>query len=182
VNRSISWLKYYEKGVADEAALSSLNYMEAVFVSESKDLDILIPGNEIKLGSGESVIIQPFPFAKLPEVIALINSIGVGVFTFLEAGSGLKTGEENKEEGTATLEIDDLVIHKINNFIESHFDEVVEVLAIYCRRPKGFFLDEEIGPNIEEACQILLTIVERHLGFFMKTLRPIISRIRSKAN
>jgi hypothetical protein len=146
-----------------------------------KELEILIPDCDITLASGEVVVIKPFSFAKLPKVVALINSIGVGVFSLLEARNGLTASETDAATGTASLEIDDLVINKVNEFIESHFEEVVEVLAIYCRRPKEFFLDEEKGPDIEEACQILLTIVERHLSFFTKTLRPIVARIKTKA-
>ncbi len=146
-----------------------------------KDLDILIPDSDITLASGEVVVIKPFSFAKLPKVVTLINSIGVGVFSLLEARNGLTTSEVNPEEGTAKMEIDDLIVSKVNEFIEAHFDEVVEVMAIYCRQPKEFFLNEEKGPNVEEACQILLTIIERHLGFFTKTLRPILERIKAKA-
>jgi len=146
-----------------------------------KDLDILIPDSNIPLVSGEKVEIKPFPFVKLPKVVALINSIGVGIFVLLEARNGLKTGDVNSDSGIAPLEIDDLVINKVNDFVESHFEEVVEIMAIYCRKPKEFLLDEDKGPNVEEACQILLTIVERHLGFFTKNLRPILARIRSKA-
>lgn len=149
-------------------------------MSEKNDLDILIPDNEIKLASGETIVIKPFSFAKLPKVVALINSIGVGVFTLLEAQNGIQVGVVEQADETATLEIDDLVVNKVNDFIEAHFEEIVEVLAIYCRRPKEFFLDEEKGPDIEEASQIILTIIARHLDFFTKTLRPIVSGIRSK--
>lgn len=147
---------------------------------KDKVLETLIPEHDISLVSGEVVTITPFSFAKLPKVVALLNSIGVGVFALLEARNGITASEVNAEDA-ATLEIDDLVINKVNDFIESHFEEVVEILAVYCKRPKEFFLDEVKGPNVEEACQILLTIVERHLGFFTKTLRPILTRIRSKA-
>lgn len=146
-----------------------------------KELEVLIPDCNITLSSGEVVVIKPFSFAKLPKVVALINSVGVGVFALLEARNGIQVQPGIQDDGTATLEIDDLVINKVNEFIESHFEEVVEVLAIYCRRPKEFFLDEDKGPDVEEACQILLTIVERHLGFFTKTLRPILARIKAKA-
>lgn len=145
------------------------------------DLDILIPESTVNLVSGESVIIQPFSFAKLPRVVALLNSVGVGFFGLLEARNGVVVTEVDQQSGTAGLEIDDLVINKVNDFIESHFEEVVEIMAIYCRRPKEFFLDEDKGPNVEEACQILLTIVDRHFSFFTKTLRPILESIRSKA-
>ena len=74
-----------------------------------------------------------------------------------------------------------MVEKKENDFIEAHFEEVVDVLAIYCRRPREFFLDEEKGPDIEEACQIICTIIARHLDFFTKTLRPILAGIRSNA-
>jgi hypothetical protein len=147
---------------------------------KDKDLDILLPEREITLASGEIVVITPFSFAKLPKVVSLLNSIGVGFFALLEARNGITATEENPD-GVATVEIDDLVISKVNDFIESHFDEVIEILAIYCRRPIEFFLDEEKGPDVEEACQIILTIVDRHLGFFTKTLRPLLTRIRSKA-
>jgi hypothetical protein len=147
---------------------------------KDKDLDILLPEKEIALASGEIVVITPFSFAKLPKVVSLLNSIGVGVFALLEARKGITVTEGNPDE-TAAVEMDDLIINKVNDFIESHFDEVTEILAIYCRRPKEFFLDEEKGPDVEEACQIVLTIVDRHLGFFTKTLRPILTRIRSKA-
>ncbi|WP_371366299.1 hypothetical protein SRRS_07200 [Sporomusa rhizae] len=150
-------------------------------MSEKNDLDILIPDYDITLDSGEIVVIKPFSFAKLPKVVSLINSIGVGVFALLEARNGIQVEAGEQADGMATLEIDDMVVNKVNEFIESHFDEVVDVLAIYCRQPKEFFLDEEKGPNVEEACQILLTIVERHLGFFTKTLRPIMARIKEKA-
>ncbi|VBB05569.1 Hypothetical protein LUCI_0779 [Lucifera butyrica] len=145
-----------------------------------KDLEILIPDNPVTLASGEIVVIRPFPFAKLPRVIALINSIGVGIFSLLEARNGVTVGEVESIAGTATLEIDDLVVNKVNEFVTSHFDEVIEIMGIYCSRPKEFFLDEEKGPNIEEACVILFTIIERHLVFFTKTLRPILAQIRSK--
>lgn len=145
------------------------------------DLDILIPETNIKLLSGETVVIQPFSFAKLPRVVALLNSVGVGFFGLFDAAKSINVTSVDQQTGTAGLEIDDLVINKVNEFIESHFNEVVEILAIYCRRPKEFFTDENKGPNIEEACQIILTIVERHLGFFTKTLRPILESIRSKA-
>ncbi|TWH48554.1 hypothetical protein [Sporomusa sp. KB1] len=146
-----------------------------------KELETLIPDCDITLASGETIVIKPFSFAKLPKVVSLINSIGVGVFVLLEARNGMQVAAGEQADGTSTLEIDDLVVNKVNEFVESHFDEVVEVMAIYCRQPKEFFLDEKRGPNIEEACQIILTIVERHLGFFMKTLRPIPARIRAKA-
>ena len=149
-------------------------------MSEKNDLEILIPDSEIKLASGETIVIKPFSFAKLPKVVALINSIGVGVFTLLEAQNGIQVGAGEQADGTATLEIDDLVVNKVNDFIEAHFEEVVEVLTIYCRRPKEFFLDEDKGPDIEEASQIILTIIARHLDFFTKTLRPIVAGIRSK--
>jgi hypothetical protein len=146
-----------------------------------KDLETLIPDCDITLASGEVVVIKPFSFAKLPKVVSLINSIGVGVLSLAEAREGIQIEPGIQADGLPTLEIDDLVINKINSFIESHFEEVVEVLAIYCRRPKEFFMDEEKGPDIEEACQILLTIVERHLSFFTKNLRPIVARIKTKA-
>lgn len=149
-------------------------------MAEKNDLDVLIPDSEITLASGEKVVIKPFHFAKLPAVTKLINSIGVGIFMLLEARSSIQVEPGIQVDGTATLEIDDFAITKVNDFIESHFDEVVEVLAIYCRRPKEFFLDEEKGPDIEEACQIIFTIIERHLSFFTKTLRPILASIRSK--
>nr|WP_092074946.1 hypothetical protein [Dendrosporobacter quercicolus]NSL49572.1 hypothetical protein [Dendrosporobacter quercicolus DSM 1736]SDN23239.1 hypothetical protein SAMN04488502_11528 [Dendrosporobacter quercicolus] len=145
------------------------------------DLEVLIPENEIKLASGETVVISPFSFAKLPKVVSLINSIGVGLFLLWEAKAGLKVTHENAEEGTADIEFDDLVINKVNEFMESHFDAVVEIMAIYCRRSSDFFLDEERGPNVEEAIQILFTIIARHLGFFTKTLQPIVASIKSKA-
>ncbi len=148
-------------------------------MSKNNDLDTLLPESTISLDSGESVEIRPFSFAKLPRVISLLNSIGVGFFVLLEARKGIAVSQENAD-GTAALEVDDMVVNKVSEFIEEHFDEVVEVLSIYCRRPKEFFLDEEKGPNVEEACQIILTIVERHLGFFTKTLRPILARIRAK--
>lgn len=147
---------------------------------KDKELDILLPEREITLASGEVVVITPFSFAKLPRVVSLLNSIGVGVFAMLEARKGITVTEENQDEAAA-VEMDDLIINKVNDFIESHFDEVTEILAIYCRRPIEFFLDEEKGPDVEEACQIILTIVDRHLGFFTKTLRPLLTRIRSKA-
>lgn len=150
-------------------------------MSKNNDLEILLPENVIPLASSEKVEINPFPFVKLPKVVSLINSIGVGVFVLLEAKKGLTVSETNQETGTAGLDIEDVVINKVNEFITDHFDEVVEILAIYCRRPKEFFLDEEKGPNVEEACQIILSIVERHLGFFTKNLRPILARIRAKA-
>ncbi|WP_434132763.1 hypothetical protein KIAC18_000295 [Sporomusa sphaeroides] len=150
-------------------------------MSEKNDLDILIPDNEIKLANGETIVIKPFSFAKLPKVVALINSIGVGIFALLEAGNGIQVEAGEQADGTATLEIDDLVVNKVNDFVETHFEEVVEVLAIYCRRPKEFFLDEDKGPDIEEACQIICTIIARHLDFFTKTLQPILAGIRSKA-
>ncbi|MCM0759947.1 hypothetical protein M7775_15420 [Sporomusa sphaeroides DSM 2875] len=150
-------------------------------MSEKNDLEILIPDSEIKLASGETIVIKPFSFAKLPKVVALINSIGVGIFALLEAGNGIQVEAGEQADGTATLEIDDLVVNKVNDFVETHFEEVVEVLAIYCRRPKEFFLDEDKGPDIEEACQIICTIIARHLDFFTKTLRPIVAGIRSKA-
>lgn len=152
-----------------------------------KDLAILIPDSDITLASGETVVIKPFPFAKLPKVVALINSIGVGFFSLFDAGNTVKIIdkenilEETSADGTVKLEIDDMAIKRVNEFIENHFEEVVEVLAIYCRQPKEFFLDENKGPNVEEFCQILLTIWERHLGFFTKTLRPMLSRIKEKA-
>ncbi|HML33855.1 hypothetical protein [Sporomusa sphaeroides] len=149
-------------------------------MSEKNDLEILIPDSEIKLASGETIVIKPFSFAKLPKVVALINSIGVGIFALLEAGNGIQVEAGEQADGTATLEIDDLVVNKVNDFVETHFEEVVEVLAIYCRRPKEFFLDEDKGPDIEEACQIICTIIARHLDFFTKTLRPIVAGIRSK--
>lgn len=149
-------------------------------MSEKNDLEILIPDSEIKLASGETIVIKPFSFAKLPKVVALINSIGVGVFTLLEAQNGIQVGVGEQADGTATLEIDDLVVNKVNDFIEAHFEEVVDILAIYCRRPREFFLDEEKGPDIEEACQIICTIIARHLDFFTKTLQPIVAGIRSK--
>lgn len=144
------------------------------------DIDILIPENEVKLASGVTVVISPFSFAKLPKVVSLINSIGVGLFLLWEAKAGLKVTNENAEEGTAGLEIEDLVINKVNDFIETHFEAVVELMSIYCRRPSDFFLDEDQGPNVEEAIQILLTIVARHLSFFTKTLQPIVASIKSK--
>lgn len=149
-------------------------------MSKKDDLDILLPANTIALVSGETVEINPFAFAKLPRVISLLNSIGVGFFVLFEARKGLLINQENPD-GTVGLEVDDKVVNKVNEFIEAHFDEVVEVLSIYCRREKEFFLDVDKGPNVEEACQIILTIVERHLGFFTKTLQPILMKIRSKA-
>lgn len=149
-------------------------------MSEKNDLETLIPDSEIRLASGETIVIKPFSFAKLPKVVSLINSIGVGVFSLLEARNGIQIEVGEQADGTATLEIDDLVVNKVNDFIEAHFEEVVDVLAIYCRRPKEFFLDEDKGPDIEEASQIILTIIARHLDFFTKTLRPIVAGIRSK--
>lgn len=156
-------------------------------MSEKNDLDILIPDNEIKLASGETIVIKPFSFAKLPKVVALINSIGVGIFTLMEAGKGVTVTNDDKavsveadNEGAEILEIDDLVISKANDFITAHFEEIVEILTIYCRRPKEFFLDENNGPDVEEVCQIILLIVGRHLSFFTKTLAPLMANISNK--
>lgn len=146
-------------------------------MAEKSELDILIPDSEITLASGEKIVIRPFSFAKLPKVVSLINSIGVGIFTLMEASKDVTLGDVNQEAGTVPLEVDDLAINKVNEFIESYFEEIVEVLTIYCRRPKEFFLDEDQGPDIEEVCQIILLIVERHLNFFMKTLRPILAQV-----
>ena len=145
-----------------------------------KDLQTLIPDESIKLSTGEEITIRPFPFAKLPKVVSLVNSIGVGIFSLLEAHGGITAGDVDADAGTATLEIDDLVVNKVNEFVTNHFEEVVELMGIYCNRPKEFFLDEDNGPNIEEACVIIFTIIERHLGFFTKTLQPILASIRSK--
>lgn len=53
-----------------------ISYIGGMNMSEKNDLDILIPDNEIKLANGETIVIKPFSFAKLPKVVALINSIG----------------------------------------------------------------------------------------------------------
>lgn len=148
---------------------------------KDKELDVLLPNENITLASGETVTVRPFSFAKLPKVISLINSIGVGIFVLLEAKNGIQIAPTEQGDGTAELEIDDLVINKVNDFVAEHFEEIVDLMGIYCGRPRDFFFNEEKGPNIEEACMIILTIIERHFGFFTKTLLPVLARMKGRA-
>lgn len=146
-------------------------------MANKKDLEILVPDNEVVMSNGEVVVIRPFAFVQLPKVISLLNNIGSGVMELFS----VRDNEENHEEeaSIASQEIKNTILTKLNSILSNHFDEVAEIMAIYCNKPKEFFLDEN-GPTFEEACEIILTIIERHYSFFTKRLQPIMERLQKK--
>ena len=137
------------------------------------ELDILLPESEIVI-NGETIVIRPFPFAKLPKVISLLSSIGVGLYELLKPESGLTFSGDN-------IIINDTLLEKISVVIQDHFPEVCELMGIYTNKPKDFFLGEENGVNGEDGVIILLSIMERNYGFFTKRLSPTLTQLKTKA-
>lgn len=136
------------------------------------DLDVLLPEHELTV-NGEKIIIRPFSFAKMPQVISLLSKIGVGIFDLFNPVNGLKETESG-------ISFNDVFLAKLSEVVEAHFSDVAELMGIYCNKPKEYFLEEESGLSGEDGLVVLLTIVERNYGFFIKRLRPILAQIREK--
>jgi hypothetical protein len=137
-------------------------------MSNIKDLENLLPDNEITV-NGEVITIRPFPFAKLPKVIALLSRLGVGIFELFK----------NIDSG-GNLIISDTLFEKVGTIVEEHFADVGELMGIYCNKPIEYFTNEESGLNGEDGIFLLLAIIERNYSFFTKRLAPILNQLQDK--
>lgn len=68
----------------------------------NKELNTLLPGIEVTV-AGEKLLIQPFPFLKIPKAIALIGKLGIMIFDVIESISV-------KEANLDNLDIIDLTV------------------------------------------------------------------------
>ena len=137
-------------------------------MSKNQDLETLLPDNEITV-NGEVITIRPFPFAKLPKVIALLSRLGVGIFELFKSTNS-----------AGNLIINDTLFEKVGTIVEDHFADVGELMGIYCNKPTEYFTNEESGLNGEDGIFLLLAIIERNHSFFTKRLAPILAHLQDK--
>ena len=133
-----------------------------------KDLKTLIPDESIQISTGEEITIRPFPFAKLPKVVAALNRVGTAFFAVLTSA---------KIEGDNLVFDDSTLFTAASSLIENHFEDVTELMACFCNKPAEWFRDEESGPNFEEGVLILIEIIRHNKDFFTKRLRQQVAQL-----
>ncbi|WP_371380904.1 hypothetical protein [Sporomusa aerivorans] len=136
------------------------------------ELDILLPESDVTI-NGEKIIIKPFMFAELPSIVKLLSKMGVGFYELISA-DGLQFSD------SGNLILNQKFIENIGTIFENHFPEVAELMAIYTGKEPAFYLNKENGVDGEDGLMLLLMIIERNYGFFMKRLAPILEEIKAK--
>ena len=133
-------------------------------MSNDADLKVLLPDEEIIIG-GETMIIKPFPFGKLPKVIKHAGAI-IGVFSALPNTVFDDAGALNLED-PATMII--LIEH-----IADGGDVLIEIACLGTGKPREWV--EALDPY--DGVYLLLKIWEVNKDFFTQRLAPLMQKYK----
>lgn len=131
--------------------------------NQENELSVLLPETEIKVGD-KVLTIQPFPFSKLTKVIGLFSKIGI---SFYGVAQSIHIDAEKN-----TVKITGDAIAATAALFQQHFDDVVDLIAIYCREDRAVFKGDDFTVN--DALKIILAIITLHKSFFTQTVSPAI--------
>lgn len=148
---------------------------------ETKEtLNVLLPATEIKCGE-LTLKVQPFPFAKLPEVLTIMKSIGQSLYEILEKEKEKQlVNLQGKVVGARSGGFSEATAARIADIITQHFDEVIALMAIYCRVEKSVFLDEKANFSVEDGILVMLTILAVHKHFFIQRMMPMLRKVKQQ--
>ena len=127
----------------------------------SAEINILFPGREITLSSGETVTIKPFTFGQIPKAMKLAQKIGDILVTFVKEGS---LGDKTKMAG--------LIMHVITEGGE----DLLQLIALGIGKERAWFdtLQSDDGLNVT------LAFMEENIDFFTKKMMPQLLEITQK--
>lgn len=144
-------------------------------MENSRSLEILTQAGVSLVINGETIEIKPVKLASLKKLTSALQGIAQGVLGLLASDSGI-VFEKGKE-----ITISAEGWQRISAAIENNIENVVDIMSIYTRKPREWFLDPGAGVDIEDTIVLLLAILEHHYDFFMTRLAPLIKNIRVKA-
>ena len=128
------------------------------------DLKILLPDEEISIG-GESLLLKPFPFGKLPKVIKHAGVI-IGLFSSLPNSIYTTKGELNLEDPA-------VLIIMMQHFAESS-DVLIEIACLGTGKSREWI--EDLDPY--DGIFLLLKIWEVNKDFFTQRLAPLLQKYK----
>lgn len=138
-------------------------------MKNDNELKTLLPANPIQVGN-KVLTVQPFPFVRLPQVMGIIKNVGTDVFSLLAVAGGSKQAEDGSTESN----VDASALTIAADVIANHFDDVANLMAIYCRvEPETLKADDF---TIEDAILVLATILTQHKSFFIQRLAPLTAK------